>query len=306
METPNNNYHNEDEKETRRRIDAKLREVGWEADSENIRFSKGARPQKGINRAIAEWPTASGPADYVLFVGLTPLAVVEAKRHIVDIPGMISQSRRYSRDFKKIGCEEMPAQAWGEYKIPFVFATNGRDYLRQIKERSGIWFHDIREETNHPRPLESWYTPEGLESLLKLNVGKATRELEKSPLNFPGLRPYQEKAIKKIESEIAEGTREILVAMATGTGKTRTCLTLMYRLVKAKRFNRILFLVDREWLGEQAGNAFKEVKLENLQSFADIYDLKELGEIKPDKETRAHFATVQGLQSLLLRASAPR
>ncbi len=51
-----------------------LGQAGWEADSQELRYSKGARPQKNRHLAIAEWPTSSGPADYVLFVGLTPLA----------------------------------------------------------------------------------------------------------------------------------------------------------------------------------------------------------------------------------------
>jgi type I restriction enzyme R subunit len=66
-------YSKESEAQTRQRIDADLRQAGWEADTANLTFSKGARPQPGRNLAIAEWPTASGPADYAFFVGLTPL-----------------------------------------------------------------------------------------------------------------------------------------------------------------------------------------------------------------------------------------
>jgi type I restriction enzyme R subunit len=62
-----------DEADTRRLIDGHPRDAGWEADTENLRYGKGARPQRGGNLAIAEWPTAAGPADYVLFAGLTPL-----------------------------------------------------------------------------------------------------------------------------------------------------------------------------------------------------------------------------------------
>jgi type I restriction enzyme R subunit len=60
-----------DEASTRDRIDAQLRAHGWEADSRTLRYAAGIRPAKGRNMAIAEWPTASGPADYALFVGLT-------------------------------------------------------------------------------------------------------------------------------------------------------------------------------------------------------------------------------------------
>src|SRR5260370_6644727 len=83
-----------DEARTREQVDAHLRAVGWIVDTKTLRFSLGARPKRGVNQAIAEWPTASGPADYVLFAGLAPLATVEAKRHIKDIPGHIPQARR--------------------------------------------------------------------------------------------------------------------------------------------------------------------------------------------------------------------
>ena len=69
-----------DESETRKLIDQQLRQAGWTVDSALLRYSEGSRPERGKNLAIAEWPTASGPADYVFFVGLTPIAAVEATR----------------------------------------------------------------------------------------------------------------------------------------------------------------------------------------------------------------------------------
>src|SRR5690606_22456639 len=119
-----------------------LRTWGWEADSVALRYKAGTRPIKGRNLAIAEWPTASGPADYVLFVGLTPIAVVEAKRKAKDVVAAIEQAKRYSRTYDFQG-EPPPAGApWGQYKIPFLFATNGRPFLRQLRTKSGIWFFD--------------------------------------------------------------------------------------------------------------------------------------------------------------------
>jgi type I restriction enzyme R subunit len=120
-----------DEAETRRIIDQQLRQAHWEADSVNLRYSKGARPVKGRNLAIAEWPCEGYSADYVLFHGLVPLAVVEAKRGIKDVSADLQQSKRYSRTFSP-SCEtELHARNWGkaaEFRIPFVFATNGRPY----------------------------------------------------------------------------------------------------------------------------------------------------------------------------------
>ena len=63
------------------------------------------------------------------------------------------------------------------HRVPFLFATNGRPYLRQLRTKSGIWFLDARRRENHPVPLEGWYTPEGLVDLLRQNVDEAYAKL---------------------------------------------------------------------------------------------------------------------------------
>ncbi|WP_166831858.1 type I restriction-modification system endonuclease [Thalassoroseus pseudoceratinae] len=293
---------NLDEVATRHIIDAQLREAGWEADSQSLRHGHGTWPVKGRNLAIAEWPTKQGPADYCLFVGLTPIAVVEAKRKHEDVLGKIDQPKRYSRGFQLDPTHQSPGGPWDEYKIPFLFVTNGRPFLRQVIEKSGIWFLDARRSVNHPQPLEAWYTPGGLSQLLDQNLDEADKRLSNEPTDYLPFRPYQAEAVRRIESEIAAGKRNLLVAMATGTGKTMTCIGLVYRLIKAGRFRRVLFLVDRSALGEQSSNAFKDVRLEKQQSFADIYDIKELGDLRPDADTRLQIATVQGMVKRLLYA----
>ncbi len=292
-----------DEEETRRLIDTQLRDAGWEADTTKLTFATGVRPQKGKNIAIAEWPTQTGPADYVLFHGLTPLAVVEAKRKRKDAAGAIEQAKRYSKGFKADDNITASGGPWGAYKIPFLFGTNGRPYLRQIQERSGIWFLDARRATNHPYALEAWLTPEGLAKRLEQDIVAADQTLRDSASDYLPLRDYQHAAVRAAEAAIAEGQRAILLAMATGTGKTRTCIGLVYRLIKAQRFQRVLFLVDRTTLGEQATENFKDVRLENAQTFPDIYDVKELKDLRPDSDTRLHIATVQGMVKRLLYPS---
>jgi type I restriction enzyme R subunit len=94
--------------------------------------------------------------------------------------------------------------------------------------------------------------------------------------------------------------------MATGTGKTKTCIALVYRLLKTKRFRRVLFLVDRTALGEQAANAFKDTRMESLQTFSDIFEIKELGERDIDSDTKVHIATVQSFVKRLLYPSMKR
>jgi len=147
-----------DEASTRVMIDRQLQDAGWTVDTQSLTHKKGVRPQKGQSLAIAEWPTATGPADYVLFLGLTPVAVVEAKRKNKDVPGSLGQSKRYSKGFT---VTDSPGGPWGEYKIPFLFATNGRPFLRQVKEKSGIWFLDIRRPTNRPKREMAGAHPRG-------------------------------------------------------------------------------------------------------------------------------------------------
>jgi type I restriction enzyme R subunit len=289
-----------DEADTRRLIDAQLRLAGWEVDSDELTYAKGARPQKGKNLAIAEWPTKSGPADYVLFVGLQPMGVAEAKRQSKDVSGSLEQAKRYSRGYSVTPDQLEPGGPWDTYRVPFLFATNGRPFLRQLETKSGIWFFDGRRSQNQSRALEGWYRPEGLAAMLKQDVDKAEEQLKTEPTEYLGLRDYQLAAIRAVEGAIEKGQRTCLVAMATGTGKTRTCIGLTYRLLKTRRFRRVLFLVDRSALGEQTANAYKEARLENLQTFADIFDLKEPGDIKPDSDTKLQIATIQGMVKRIL------
>lgn len=293
-----------DESQTRLLIDAQLRSAGWEADTQELRFSRGARPEAGHYRAIAEWPTASGPVDYALFHGKTLLGLIEAKKQSKDVPSVLEQTKRYSRDFKLSDLGEYALGApWSDHHAPFLFATNGRPYLQQLRTLSGIWFLDARTKTNLPRPLSGWYSPSGLLAEFNTNRGLADAHLHHTPNHLPGLRPYQREAIAKVEEQLALGQRDLLLAMATGTGKTRTCVSLLYRLIRATRFRRILFLVDRTELGIQASEAFKGVKLENLLSFAQLYEVKEIGDARPDEETRVHVATVQSMVKRLLYPS---
>ena len=299
------------EAETRYMIDEQLRKVGWEADTEHLRHSKGTRPQKGRNLAIAEWPTGDGKnkkgfADYALFVGLDLVAVIEAKAAHKDIPSVIDyQCKEYARTIRP---EDVSYQvgAWGVYKVPFVFATNGRPYLAQYETKSGVWFLDLRRPDNAPKALHGWIGPEGIEALLQKDVDQGNKNLaemsfdllrDKDGLN---LRDYQLRAIKAAEDAIVGGQQNVLLAMATGTGKTRTVLGMIYRFLKTERFRRILFLVDRNALGEQAQDVFKEVKLEELMTLDDIYNIKGLDEKTVDTETRIQIATVQSMVKRIL------
>ncbi|MDR2600190.1 MAG: type I restriction-modification system endonuclease [Oscillospiraceae bacterium] len=294
------------ERETRYLIDEQLRRVGWEADTENLRYSKGTRPEKGRYLAIAEWPTDSsvcswGSVDYALFADLKLLGVIEAKANHRDVPSVIdNQCRDYSMGIKDEHSKYV-INSWDEYKAPFLFATNGRPYLKQLETKSGIWFRDARDEVNIPRALQGWIDPQGLLDMLEKDIAASNRKLAETSYDLMAdkdglnLRPYQIEAIEKAEAAIIEGKQTVLLAMATGTGKTRTVLGMIYRFLETERFKRVLFLVDRTTLGEQAQDVFKEVKIEELLTIDKIYDIKELDDNEIDKETKIHVATVQSL-----------
>lgn len=297
-----------DEKETRKIIDEQLKEIGWEVDTENIRYSKGSRPQKGKNLAIAEWPTEEKTVDYALFCGLKFIGVIEAKKKSIDVVSVLGESKIYSKKAKIIDNETFVKNApFGNYKVPFMFSANGREYNSVIHEKSGIWFLDGRKNTNNPRPLRNWFSPRDLEELLEqVEIEKANNNLLQDSFSYLedkdglSLKYYQIQALKNVEKALIEGKSNILLTMATGTGKTRTALALIYRLIKNKRFKRILFIVDRSALGIQARDTFKELKIEDGQTFDEIHHLKEIIDKAPEDDTDLHIATIQGLVRRIL------
>lgn len=294
------------EAETRQLIDAQLCEAGWQADTEHLRYSKGTRPEKGKNLAIAEWPTDRGFADYALFAGLQLVGIVEAKAQEQNISSILaSQCKDYATHIKQEHADYLIGQ-WGDYQVPFLFATNGRRYFKQLDTMAGIWFLDVREGSNIPRALQHWKSPQGLLEDLALDIARATQNLTQTPYdllrdpNGLNLRPYQIRAVEATEKALADGHRSILLSMATGTGKTRTLLAMIYRFLAAKRFKRILFLVDRNVLGKQALDVFKDVKLEDLQTLYNIYPINSLSEKTIEKETKIQLSTVQAMVRRIL------
>lgn len=291
------------EAETRLLIDEQLRLAGWEVDTNRLNFKiYKTKPQRGKNLAIAEWPCDSKWADYALFVGTELYGIVEAKKYAADISTDLQQSKVYAEKVI-LGNEAVLLGKWGDYKVPFLFSTNGRPYLEQIKTKSGVWFLDIRNPYDRSRALQGWYSPEGLVKLFEKNLKESEKKLKEEPVDFLespaglGLRKYQIDAIKAVENKLIAypQDRRSLIAMATGTGKTRTIIGLCYRLIQSNRFRRILFLVDRTLLATQSINAFKDNKIVGLNTFSEIYDIKEIKDKIPDLDTRLHFATVQGM-----------
>ena len=304
------------EAQTRCLIDEQLQKAGWEADTNNLRYSKGTRPVKGRNIAIAEWPTDSafyknGYVDYAFFIGEKLVAVMDAKKASEDVASTIDvQVKDYATHIK---AEDLKytVGTWGAYQVPFLFASNGRSYIEQLRTKSGIWFLDARNSANQPYPIRNWFSPSDLLEKLGQNIEEANEALVTADDSFMtdstglNLRDYQIRAINKATEAIVGGKSTALLAMATGTGKTRTVLGLIYKMLESKRFRRILFLVDRVSLGEQAMDTFKDVKLKELMTLDQIYELKAIDDNDINLETKVSVSTVQGLLKRTVLADTP-
>lgn len=306
-----------DEASTRLLIDQMLRDAGWEADSARLTHAQGTRPERHRHLAIAEWPTQGRQsADYVLFADLTPVAAVEAKRLNVNVAGKMAQAERYARglsmdvEWAAPWAAEGRDQPWPDgagqhFALPFAYSCNGRPFARQSPEASGTWFRDLRHPAQLARPLQGFHTPDGLLDLLRRSRATAEAKLQQEGYAYLRLRDYQQHAIAAVEHALAAGQSQCLLAMATGTGKTRTIIGLMYRFLKAERFRRILFLVDRTALGDQAQDAFNEAPLEGGMPLSKIYNVAELGDMAAEAETRVQVATVQAMVRRIFASDAP-
>src|SRR3989442_1385347 len=232
-------------------IDPKLEAAGWRV----VPFALN-RPLKLYDRcAIEEYPTDNGPADYALCLSGQILGVVEAKKLTLGPQNVLTQAERYSKGLANSAFD------YHGYRIPFLYSTNGEV----------IWNHDIRHVLNRSRQIARFHTPEALHEILNRDVDEALRHLHALPNNNAKLRPYQREANDAIEKAISQRKRAMLVAMATGTGKTFTLVNEIYRLMKSGAAQRILFLVDRRSLAAQAVRAFASFEADQGLKFDRIY-----------------------------------
>jgi len=132
-------------------------------------------------------------------------------------------------------------------RVPFLYATNGEI----------IWHLDTRAEKLVSRTLSSFHTAAALSERFAFQAGNSRQWLlDTPPEKIIRLRPYQTAAVVATEGALLAGQRELLIAMATGTGKTFLTVAQIYRLLESKQFRRILFLVDRKALAAQAVRTF--------------------------------------------------
>lgn len=244
----------ESEWQTRKkRIDTKLTSLvpSWKI----IPFKEGLDTSALDGVAVEEFPTANGPADYALFVKGKLLGIIEAKKVSVSPQNVLEQAKRYSKGISN------GAGRWDEYGVPFLFSTNGEI----------IHFIDVRQERSYSRPIAQFHTADALEEFFSRNPD--LNWFASHPINVTGIRPYQSKAITNTEEALVKGKRSMLIAQATGTGKTFTAVSLAYRLLQSGFAKRILFLVDRRALAAQAVKAFHSFSTPKGNKFAQEYEI---------------------------------
>lgn len=156
--------HKLTEAETRQLIDQQLRSAGWEVDTECLNNWKNqTQPQRGHNMAIAEWVLPNDQrADYALFKGLDFYGIVEAKKWDEDIAGQMAQPKEYAKEVPYQSNYHLLSNQMGDYKVPFIYTANGRPYLKQYQEKSGIWFWDARNPKENAYALEEFHKPDDL------------------------------------------------------------------------------------------------------------------------------------------------
>src|ERR1035441_1309551 len=234
-------------------IDSMLALAGWKV----VPFDSG-KPLTGLKHcAIEEYPTDNGPADYALCDGGQIVGIVEAKKLTLGPQNVLSQAERYSK-----GLKTSPLNFSG-FHVPFLYSTNGEV----------IWYHDVRHSLNRSRQVARFHTPEALAEWLDRDFTAACDALIATPNGRPKIRPYQRDANEAMERAIADRKRQMLIAMATGTGKTFMIVNEIYRLMKAGVGRRILFLVDRRALAAQAVRAFASFEAEAGLKFDKIYEV---------------------------------
>ena len=267
------------EEKARIEIDKMLEQAGWivqDRSELNIRASMGVAIREFVMKD-------NGESDYLLFVNGKAIGVLEAKKAELSLSGVENQSQGYACNLPEgVRCYQMP--------LPFVYESNG----------SEIYFRDCRDEVCRSRRLFAFHKPETLFELIS-NEDTLRNKLTMMPeLNREGLRDCQVEAIVGLENSLKQGKPRALIQMATGAGKTFTTCNFTYRLLRHAKAKRILFLVDRNNLGEQTKKEYEQFKPkdENI-SFTDIYIVQHLQQNKIDKDAKIVITTIQRLYSML-------
>ena len=258
------------ERETRKRlIDRALEAAGWRL----VSYSHWLGGDRTDADAVEEFLTDAGPGDYLLMLDGKPVADVEAKRLEVGPQNVIEQAKRYAR-----ALHDSPYR-FGEYRLPFVYATNGEL----------IHTADLRDPLTHSRQISRFHTPTALREFLGRDMGAVYLWQSEHAIADTD-RPYQQEAVAAIENALRNGKRRMMVAMATGSGKTRVAISSIDRVLKSGYARRVLFIVDRRALAAQAVGALAAYEPEPGLKFDKTYEVYSQRFHREDfDEEEAHF-----------------
>ena len=260
-------------------IDAKLSQAGWAVqDKDRIDFNASA----GI--AVREYQTDIGPADYVLFIHKKPVGVIEAK------PEHLGQ---------KITTVEKQSGDYATAKLKWV---NNSEPLPFVYESTAVLtrFTDGRDPKPRSREVFNFPRPETMRDWLAQPASLRSRFQKLSVLDTQGLRGCQVDAIEKLEASFKDNRPRALIQMATGSGKTYTAITSIYRLFKHADARRVLFLVDTRNLGEQAEQEFMAyVPNDDNRKFTELYNVQRLKSSFVAQDSQVCISTIQRMYSLL-------
>lgn len=263
----------------RDQIDKRLLAAGW-----LVQDKASLNPNAALGVAVREYPTDTGPADYVLFVDGRAVGVVEAKPDSWGerLTTVEEQSSGYASAKLKWVSNAEPLPFLYESTAVVTRFTDGRD--PSPRSREVFTFH-------RPETLKAWRNDP-----LSLRAG-----LQQLPeLNTEGLRDCQIKAITKLEASLQLGKPRALVQMATGSGKTFTAITQIYRLLKHAGARRILFLVDTKNLGEQAEGEFMAyLPNDDNRKFTELYNVQRLTSPSMAGDTQVVISTIQRMYATL-------
>lgn len=295
------------EAQVRTRLDQMLTEAGWSVQdaggSLNL-YVQGDRRGSGV--AVRETTTATGRADYALYVERKLVGVIEAKREGADLTAAEAQADRYADHPTEA---QQRLIAW-RTPLPFRYVSDGgetrfRNTLDPDSRSRRIFsFHQ-------PRTLSRWIRQ--AEQDPQAPSYRARLRLRLPDLDERPLRPAQIKAVLGVEKSVAlgkgqqgTGQSRSLVQMATGAGKTYTAVTFSYRMLKYAQAERVLFLVDRNNLGAQAQNEFENFTTPDTnRTFADLFNVQRLGADGMNPSAKVVVSTVQRLYMELTGATVP-
>ena len=271
-----------EDKARHEKINPLLEECGWE-----IQNYHDANPNSAKGVAVEYFPMGMvGEADYVLFVNGKAIGIIEAKK--LSEGALISkepQAEKYSKgfpeDFKKV-----------DEVLPFAYIATGSKFK----------FINYWDPKPRSRDVKAFHRPEYFEELIKKGKENNLRRklAENKPYEHPNLWSAQKKAIDNIKESLALNHPRALIQMATGSGKTYTAVNLAYDLKKNCKAKRILFLVDRGNLGD---NAYDEFDVFNVpkdgRKFTDIYNVQHLKTNKIGSSNDIVVSTIQRMYSIL-------